>query len=310
MYNMPFYYNYNNGSVNNALEGVCVSGSPLSRFFQRHLLQRAISVFKWKLPEHWSAEYFLYSLYSFGYVVVVNTDAYGVIPQACGLHGYDVMYRPTNAIIANPLLSGIKNPRIGVECSVINLQPDFGSVMDLVTFYADMMALSAQTAGVNIMNSRLSYVFTAGNKAAADSFKVMYDQIASGKPAVFADKTLMRPDGSPSWEAFQQNVGQNYIAGQIIDDLRKWEQRFDTAIGISNSNTEKKERLIVDEVNSNNEETKTVASLWLEQLQKGVEKTNKMFNLNISVDWRNAEKEVYNHGLNSGNDGGNGQNVA
>ena len=296
MINCPHYYNYNNGSMNNAMNGVNISHTQLSMFFQRHLLQRAISVFKWDLPEHWSKEYFLYSLYSFGYVAVVNTDKYGIIPQACGLHGYDVFYRPTNALIANPLLSGIKSPRIGVECSIIALQPDYGGVMDIVTFYADMMALTAQTAGVNIINSKLSYVFTAGNKAGAESFKKLYDEIASGKPAVFIDSQLSKADGGKAWETFEQNVGQNYIAGQLIDDLRKWEQRIDTAIGISNSNTQKKERLIVDEVNSNNEETKSQASFWLEELQSGVDRVNKMFGLSLAVNWRNAGKEVENNG--------------
>lgn len=297
MLSCPHYFNYNNGSMNNAMNGVNVSHTQLSMFFQRHLLQRAISVFKWELPEHWSKEYFLYCLYTFGFVAVVNTDKYGIIPQGCGLHGFDVMYRPTNALIANPLLSGIKSPRIGVECSLIALQPDYGGVMDTVTFYADMMALTAQTAGVNIMNSKLSYVFTAGNRAGAESFKKIYDEIASGKPAVFIDGQLSKPDGSKAWEKFEQNVGQNYIADKLIDDLRKWEQRFDTAIGISNSNTQKKERLIVDEVNSNNEETKSEASLWLENLKNGVKQTNKMFNLSLSVDWRDAGKEVDANGL-------------
>lgn len=305
MHNCPQYFNYNRGSVDNALSGVTVTGTLTSKFFQRYLLQKAISVFRWKLPENWSADYFLYCLYCFGFVAIINTDKYGVIPQACGLHGYDVFYRPTNALVANPLLKGIKNPRIGVECALIKLQPDYGSIMDLVAFYGDMMALSAQTAGVNILNSRLSYVFTAGNKASAESFKTLYDEIASGKPASVVDKSLMKSDGSPAWNMFQQNVSQNYIAGNIIDDLRKWEQRFDTAIGIANSNTEKKERLIVDEVNSNNEETKTIASLWLDELQNCADKANKMFNIEISVDWRNAEKEVDENGLDIGNDESN-----
>ena len=99
----PGYYNYNNGSINNAIPNAKVSNTPLSRFFQKYLLQKAISVFKWKLPENWSADYFLYTLYMWGYVAIINTDKFGVIPQGCGLRGFDVFYRPTHAVIANPL---------------------------------------------------------------------------------------------------------------------------------------------------------------------------------------------------------------
>ena len=117
------------------------------------------------------------------------------------------------------------------------------------------------------------------------------------------DKDLFNPDGSPAWQMFDQNVGQNYIAGQIIDDLRKWEQRFDTAIGIPNANTEKKERLITDEVNANNVETTSLCELWLDELEKSFEATNKMFGLGLSVEWRhNPHKQEVKEGGQNGND--------
>ena len=283
-YGCPSFQNYANGKP--CAGAVNITNTPLSRFFQRYLLQKAMSVYKFELPEHWSREYFLYTLYCWGFIAVVNTNKFGVIPQGCGLKGYDVFYRPTNAVISNPLLRGILTPRIGTQCTVIKLQPDYGGIMDIVTFYADMMALSAQTAGVNLVNSKLSYVFAAKNKAAAQTFKKLYDNVASGEPMTVVDRELFNSDGTPAWQAFEQNVGQNYIAGQIIDDLRKWEQRFDTAIGIPNANTEKRERLVVDEVNSNNIETISLCEMWLDELQKSFNATSKMFNIDLSVDWR------------------------
>ena len=268
-------------------DAINVSNTALSRFFQRYLLQKAMNVFRWKLPATWCKDYFLYTLYIAGYVAVVNTDAFGVIPQMCSLHGYDVFYRPTNALIANPALSrGIKSPKIGTQCELIKLQMDYGGIMDIVTFYADMMAISAQTASVNIFNSKLSYVFGAKNSAAAKSYKEMFDRLSRGDPAVVTDKALFNADGSPAWDVFMQNVGQNYIAGQILEDMRKWENMFDTAIGIPNANTSKKERLIVDEVNANNVETAATCAGWLEVLQECCEKVRKMFDVDISVDWR------------------------
>ena len=80
-----------------------------------------------------------------------------------------------------------------------------------------------------------------------------------------------------------------YIAGDILLDLSKIEDTFLTMVGIPNANTEKRERLITDEVNANNIETKTLAAQWLENLKKDVSKVNSMFNLNITVDWRFTE---------------------
>ena len=60
-----------------------VQDSLLTAFFRKYLLQKAMSVFKWKLPETWSEDYFLYTLYGWGYLAVVNTNKFGVIPQQC-----------------------------------------------------------------------------------------------------------------------------------------------------------------------------------------------------------------------------------
>ena len=49
-------------------------------------------------------------------------------------------------------------------------------------------------------------------------------------------------------------------------------------------------RRITDEVNANNVETKCLAAQWLENLQECCKKVNKMFNLNISVNWRFREE--------------------
>lgn len=262
------------------------SDTGLFKYFVRYLLQKAISVFKWTIPETWSRDYLLYVLYVWGFVSVVETDKYGVIPQACTLRGYNIYYQPTEAVIANPLLKGIMTPAIGKQCELLKLTPDYCGIMDLVTTYADLMATAVETAGVNMVNSKLSYIFTAENKAAAESYKKLYDQVASGQPAVIADKALFNEDGSPRWTAFEQNVGQNYIVDRLLADLRKIECMFDTEIGIPNANTDKKERLITDEVNANNVEVATKAELWLESLKEGCSRVNKMFDVNISVDWR------------------------
>lgn len=287
MSSIPVNYNYIN-TYNSTFSPseLHAQNTGLSRFFQKYLLQKAISVFEWRIPENWDRDFFLYGLYCFGHMAVVDTDKFGVIPQLCGLRGYDIFYRPTHAVITNPLLRGILQPQIDVQCAVFKMNADYTGIMDIVTYYADNMALCAQTAAVNTMNSKLSYVFFAGNKAGAESYKKMMDGILSGEPFVVVDKALEKPDGGKTWEMFSQNVGQNYIAGTLLEDLRKWEQMFMTAIGLPNANTDKKERLIVDEVNANNRETDSNAEMWLERFKKSCDKCRELFGIEISVDWR------------------------
>lgn len=288
----PYFYDYQNAIISQTTPNtVHVKNVGLTRFFQRYLLQKAISVFKWKMPSTWSWDYFLYTLYCWGFIAIVNTDKFGVIPQGCGLKGYNVFYQPRSVIIQNPLISHTLEPEIGRNCVLLKLQPDFCGIMDLVSFYAQEMALASEAVDVNLLNSKLSYVFTASNKNAAESLKKLYDRIASGEPAVVVDKALYNDDGSVCWEAFQQNVGQNYIVSDLLSDLRKIEAEFDTKVGIPNANTDKKERLISDEVNANNVETRNLPELWLESLRQGCEEARKMFGIDLSVDWRNQPEQ-------------------
>ena len=289
----PVYYDHKN-SYNSQISPstVHVSNTGLQWYFRRYLLQKAINVFQWKLPKEWAKNYFLYTLYCWGYIAIVETDLYGVIPQGCSLAGYDVMYQPTKAIISNPLIKGILEPTIynsdkkTAQCVVIKLMPDYGGLMDKINFYADMMALCAETAGTNLVNSKLSYVFAAEGKSEAESFKKLFDNFASGQPASFVDKQLYTEDGAPKWTMFNQSLRDTYIAGDILDDMREWEKKFCTDLGIPNSNTEKKERMITDEVASNNVEVKTWASGALESLQEGCKKARELFGINIRVGWR------------------------
>lgn len=268
----------------------------LVEYYTKYLLEKAISVFKFEgIPDKWAMNYFQYVLFGYGYIAVINTDKYGVIPQMSGLTGYNVFYQPTIVTIANPLLDGLKTLEIGTQCEIIKLQPNYSGVMDIVTTYADLMALCLETAGINLLNSKMSYIFFSQNKASAETFKKMYDKVASGEPMAVIDKSLLDDEGNPAWTMFTQNVGQNYITDKILNDLKTIEDQFNTEIGIPNANTQKRERMIVDEVNANNIDTNAKISLWLETMKRDIEKVNKMFDLNISVSHRFQNESVIDY---------------
>ncbi len=133
----------------------------------------------------------------------------------------------------------------------------------------------------------------------------MYDDIASGKPAVVVDKSLLRDDGTLGIDMFNQQLSSTYIAGDVLSDMRKIEADFNTIIGIPNANTDKKERLIQDEVNANNTETGCRLDLWIESLNECGDKANKMFGLNIHFERRfkaDQEGSDLTDGISEGND--------
>ena len=285
---IPALYDYRNlYNSSFAPSTIHAQDTGLAFYFQRYLIQKIMAVFEFKgIPKNWDKSYFMYSLFIFGFVAVVKTDRYGVIPQHCSLSGYNIYYRPTNAVIANPLLRGIMEPRIGSECALIKMQPDYGGAWDIVAYYADLMALATESLGTNLVNSKLAYVFGAEDKNMAESFKKLYDTVASGEPAVFVDKQLFDEEGNPRWFTFDQNLKQNYIANDILQDLAKIDSRFNTDIGIPNVNIAKESGVGRSEIEANNIDTKAKCSIWLETIREGLEEVKNIFGLDITVNLR------------------------
>lgn len=256
-----------------------------SAYFRKYLFEKAISVFKWKLPETWDKDYFLYVLYVMGYIGVIPTSEFGVVPQYGTISGFNLYYAPKYLMVSNPLLQ-TKQYEIHKECEIIKLQGNYTGIWDMVLYYAQKMALISEAIDVNLVNAKTSKVFFAKDKASAESMKKIYTQISEGNPAVVTDKNLLDENGKPTWVWFSENLGQNYITDDLMVDLRKIENQFCTDLGIPNTNTDKRERMTDDEVNANNVETYTRAELWLERLRECVDKTNSKYGLDISVDWR------------------------
>ena len=290
----PYNSDYINGAVWSGVSPsqVHVQNTILFEFFKRHLLQKAVSVFKWNLPDHWQKTLFLYTLYCLGHVCIVNTDRFGVLPQPCTLGGRGVQYEPTYAIVSNPLLRGIKQPRIGKQCAVVRIMPDYGGILDIITYYAREMAVTVEAFELNTLNSKLSYVFgvpknNGNGKTSAETLKRLFDNIQSGVPASFVDSNLTTRDGKPTWQLFQQDVGRNFIAPELQEVLRKLECEFSAAVGIpADLSQNKKERTNTQEVTANNTETAVGPSMWLEMAREGLAQANALFGLDLSADWR------------------------
>ena len=268
----PFSYQFMNtveGTIHPSF--LHIHNTSLSRFFKQYLLQDVLSVFKFTLPDWWDADYFRYSLLGYGYVAIFKTDKFGVIPQQCNLTGYNVFYRPTKAMIANPLIGG-RELDIGRNCEIIKVMPDYSGIANIVDYYGDLMALTWEGITTNILNSKLAYIGFAGNKADAETFKKLYDRIASGEPAVIARKKSATITDDVKFQLFTQNLQQNYIAPQMMESLRNIQSAFRAEIGIPDLSVQKKERLITAEATKTDIYTRAKSMLWLETMREGIER--------------------------------------
>lgn len=263
------------------------SNNALYGYFARYLLMELFSVFKFTLPDNWALNYFRYSLFCTGHVAVVNTDKYGVIVQQSGLMGQDVYYQPVWAVIVNPMLTGILQPRIGTQCEIVKIKDDYSGILDIIQYYADHMALTAEALEMNIANSKLAVMFSARNKAGAEALKNIMDKVMSGETAVFYDeklRTVRNGESVEPWSVFLNNLKNNFIAPDLMDELRRWKEMFCTDIGITSVRSDKKERMITAEAESTNEEKMSKVMLMRDNIKEGFDKANKMFGLNLKVE--------------------------
>lgn len=284
MSNIPYLYDYiNTANSRFTPSTVHTIDNVTSLYFKNYLFQRVLAVFDFDLPKYWDKAYFLYTLFFEGFIGIIKGKLYGDwVPQICTLQGHDIYYRPTHIIIDNPYGRELNGTyKLGESAELIKVQPNYHSTWDIVSLYGDMLAESLSGISSNLINSKFAYIFGAKNKASAEAIKKMYDQIMAGNPAVFVDKKLFDENGNLNVQLFQQS--DVYNMGDRLADFRKILNMFDTEVGIPSVNYEKKERMVVDEVNANNVETESLSDIWLETLTDSINKVNEFTGLTLAV---------------------------
>lgn len=247
-------------------------------YYREYLLKKILSRFEFDgLPSYWDMDYFLEILFLDGKICITDTAA-GVLPLRCGTTGKGIFEQPTECQIANPVLGSFRRT-IDVDCALIKLQYNYAGCGWLINRYATMLAMCDSSVAVNLMNTKVTYVFKASSKAQAETMKNMYDQITQGKPAVFVGE-----NGAINEEnMFVMPAKQNFIAEDVQILKRKIINEFLTEIGINNTNQDKRERLTDDEVNANNDEVYANIQHWFDNISDGINRANKLYNLGLSV---------------------------
>ena len=272
------------------------------RFWERALFQRATSVIEFKnLPNEWVdkmgvTDFLYYCLFKFGYVAVTDKlKEYGIMFQPCNISGINLYYQPTTAIISNPAITKPLKLEIGKDCELIKLTPDYLGIYDIISYYAEQLALIDCSINTSIINSKIPYILGAKNKSCAEGIKLALDKVNRGEPAVVYDRKMSdnQDDLSGKQSPFQQvklfTVG-DYITDKLMTDRNAIIQNFDREIGIPTLPYEKTERLIVSEVSTAKSDGAARLKVWMKSLEESIDNVNKLYNLNISVE-HSYEKE-------------------
>ena len=255
-------------------------------FWERALFQRALSVLEIDLPEEWNGsikDFFNWCLYRIGFVAVFYDKKFGLSFQPCALNGYDFYYRPTKAIVSNPsLLFGSKTFRIGKDCEILKLTPDYMGIWDIIDYYAEKLSLLDNAINMSLINSKFSFILGAKNKSAGQAIKKIFDRINRGEPAIVYDKSIFNEGDEDPWQFLDLNVTkEKYLTPLQLADMRTLLHNFDTEIGIPTLPIEKKERMIADEATSMQIDAESRSEVWLNTFNESAVAVNAKFNTNI-----------------------------
>ena len=269
----------------------CIKGknNAAYRFWLRSLYQRACSVIDFALPDAWQGDvkdFFYYIMIKFGYSAVWDDPDLGTVFNPCALSGFDFYYRPTRCIIANPALKSSIDRNIGDNMEVLKLSPDYAGIWDILSYYAEKLALLDNAINISLINNKYSFMLAAKNKAAGEALKKMLDKINQGDPAVIFDRKLADDPASKSepWQFWNRgNLKESYLTTDQLRDFRTILNDFDNEIGIPTIPVEKKERMITDEANSRKADSMSRCRLWVETFNSSAKAVNDAFGLNLKA---------------------------
>ena len=213
-----------------------------------------LSMFEWKLPASMNARFLEMCLFYNGQAAMFYDDEMGFINSMAADGGYINLYGlPTEIQCYSYRFNQRRNLYMvdtgaekGEECILVMNNFDRTPTASAITLFAYRLAEAQRTADVNIKAQRTPVLITTDQKQYF-TLKKMYEEFDGNSPAIFADKNLITAD---AMKAIKTEAP--FIANDIMDYKKEIWNEFLTYVGLQNLN-EKKERLISNEVNSNNE---------------------------------------------------------
>ncbi len=252
-------------------------------YWERSLFQRAMSVIDLDVPESWDGnvkDFLYYCLFRFGYVGVFSDSELGTVFNPGTLKGFDFYYQPTDFLCANPYYKKSLELKIGEQCEIIKLTPDFRGIWDIISYHAEKLALMDSAVNMSIQNSKLGWILGARNKSIAQTIKKIFDKVQRGDPLVVYD-AKMQDDPATKKEPWQfldrQNIKNSYITTEQLMDMQTILNNFDSEIGIPVIPYHKKERMVTSEAESRIVDSTSRSIVWFNTLQNSFKEVNKMF---------------------------------
>ena len=280
----------------------------LLKQFKNNQLNKSLTMFEWSnLPDTIPAVELEKMLQINGYAVIAEYQGKLYAFQA-GFSGQDPYNQPTKAIVNNPALKNNTTYTIGEDCIVIKNDDMKQGLNGIYEYYGQRLIENQITMLMTDYNLRMPFTISSSDDQTTQSAKMYLKKIIDGSLGVIGEQKLFKalsvtPTNSKQTATFADLYGyQQFIIAQL-----------NNTIGLATNNNMKRERLTTNEIEVNKNASYPLVDNMLKNRQQAVDAINKMFDVDISVEyssiWRgindNTDKAVNTDELNGNSDSDN-----
>lgn len=240
-----------------------------------------LSMFEWQnLPDTMNARYLEMCLYYKGQAALLKDDTYGFINTQAADSGYINIYGlPTLLNCWSYSYNSQRNLYVPdsddtEQDSCILVMNTYERVPTCATIelFAKRLAEAQRTIDINLAAQRTPCLVLT-DKNQEFTLRQMYAQYEGNSPVIYANKDQLNPEAIKTIDTQAP-----YVIDKLMGYKREIWNEFLSFIGVSNL-SEKRERLVTAETDSNNELVNLNMQSYLVPRQKACEEFNKLFNL-------------------------------
>lgn len=265
--------------------------------FRADMLNKSLTMFEWKnLPDTLPAVEIEKQLQTNGYSIIAKVQG-NIYAFQGGFSGQDPYNQPTKAIVNNPSLNYNGTFTINDDCVIIKNDDMQQGLIHIYNKYGTLLIENQITMLMTDYNYRIPFTISSKDDSTTQSAREYLQKIIDGSLGVIGEAKLfdalkVTPTNNKGVNSFADLYGyQQFIEAQL-----------NNTIGLATNNNMKRERLTTNEIEVNKNASYPLIDNMLRNRKQAVEKINKMFDLDIDVEF----SSIWNGTSEDDNNGNNG----
>lgn len=265
--------------------------------FRADMLNKSLTMFEWKnLPDTLPAVEIEKQLQTNGYSIIAKVEG-NIYAFQGGFSGQDPYNQPTKAIVNNPSLNYNGTFTINDDCVIIKNDDMQQGLIHIYNKYGTLLIENQITMLMTDYNYRMPFTISSKDDTTTQSAREYLQKVIDGSLGVIGEAKLfdalkVTPTNNKGVNSFADLYGyQQFIEAQL-----------NNTIGLATNNNMKRERLTTNEIEVNKNASYPLIDNMLRNRKQAVEKINKMFDLDIDVEF----SSIWNGTNEDDNNGNNG----